>query len=200
MLLNLRHMSSAADAAQNPALRRACRMIHCVGIEEETVRKIQLCVIAVILAALPVPCHGQNMCPWLNAATASGVLGGPVTTAVDKTVDKAETCSFRLQNANSMDSLRISVATVADPRNVDPELVSYENRCASSVPLKAIGNEAVLCTDDTGKSRGERVVGRVRNSIFTIEIRTHSRRSKATRDLLEKKAVAVANQVAGSLF
>lgn len=120
---------------------------------------------------------------------------------VDKTDDHTETCLFQSQTAASADLLRISVTTVADPQNADQELVSHEKRCASSaVPLKAVGNEAVLCMADTARFRGAQVIGRVRNSIFTIEIRTHSKRSQATRTLLEEKIEEVANQVAGALF
>jgi hypothetical protein len=120
---------------------------------------------------------------------------------VDKTDDHTETCVFRSQTAASADLLRISVTTVADPRNADQELVSHENRCTSfAVPLKAVGNEAVLCTADTVRFRGAQVIGLVRNSIFTIELRTRSRKSQATRTLLEEKIKEVANQVAGALF
>lgn len=158
-------------------------------------------MIVAALAVLPLSCHAQNLCPWLNVATASGVLGGPATMTVDKTDDHTETCLFRSQTGSSADLLRISVTTVDDLQNADQEFVSREKRCASSsVPLKAVGNGAVLCTADTARFRGVQVIGRVRNSIFTIEIHSHSRRSAATRNLLQEKIEEVANQVAGALF
>lgn len=158
-------------------------------------------MIVAAMAMLPLSCHGQNLCPWLNVATASGVLGGPATMTVDKTDDHTETCVFRSQASPAADVLRISVTTVADPQNADQELFSHKNRCASSVvPLKAVGNGAILCTTETARSRGAEVIGRVRNSIFSIEIHSHSRRSDATRNLLKENIEEVANQVAGALF
>ncbi len=201
ILLNLRHTPSATDAAPNPVLRRTRMRINLGTTKERTVRTIQRYMIVAAMAALPVPCHGQNLCPWLNVATASGVLDGPAILTVDKTDDHTETCLFRSQTGSSADLLSISVTTVADLQNADQELVSHEKRCAASVvPLKAVGNEAVLCTADTARSRGVQVIGRVRNRIFTVEIRTRSTRSEATRNLLEEKIEEVANQVAGVLF
>jgi hypothetical protein len=201
MLLNWRHTPSATDAAPNSVSLRTRKMINLGTTQKRTIQTIQRYVVVAAMAAIPVACHGQNLCPWLNIATASGVLGGPATVTVDKTDDHTETCLFRSQTGASADLLRISVTTVADPQNVDQELVAHEKRCASStVPLKAVGNEAVLCTAATAQFRGAQVIGRVRNNIFTIEIRTHSKRSQATRNLLDEKVKEVANQVAGALF
>jgi hypothetical protein len=201
MQLNWRHMPSATDAAPNPVLRRTPKRINLGTTQKRTIQTIQRYMIVAALAALPLPCHGQTLCPWLNVATASGVLGGPSLMTVDKTDDHTETCLFRSQTGATADLLRISVTTIADPQNVDQELVSRENHCASSaVPLKAIGNGAVLCTTDTARFRGAQVIGRVRNNIFTIEIRAHPGRSKAARNLLDEKVKEVANQVAGALF
>jgi hypothetical protein len=180
---------------------RTRKMIDLRRSQERPVQKIQRYMIVAAMAVLPLPCHGQNLCPWLNLATASGVLGGPATMTIDKTDDQTETCLFRSRTAASSDFLRISVTTVADPQNAEQELASHERRCASSaVPLKAIGNAAVLCPADAARFQGALVIGRVRNSIFTIEIRAHSTKSKATSNLLEEKVEEVANQVAGALF
>jgi hypothetical protein len=72
---------------------------------------------------------------------------------------------------------------------------------APGAPLRAIGNEAILCADDTKHARGEAVVGRVRDSLFRVVISTSSRSdSDMTREVLEQKTRNVAEQVAGSLF
>jgi hypothetical protein len=118
-------------------------------------------------------------CPWLNAATAGGFLGTTVTAVVSR-----DACRFTGREGAE---LQIAVQTIDPPRS------SYKALAAacgsSSQPLKAIGNEAVVCTAEAPKS-GTRVIGRVRDRIFTIEITTSDR----------EKARAVAEQVAGILF
>jgi hypothetical protein len=148
------------------------------------------------LSLLSAPCRAQSICPWLNAATASGVLGGPATVEVNNT----GTCIFRLQNGAGNEVLRISVIETNNPESLGKEMAPHKISCTSSETLlKAIGNEAVLCALDTESSRGEQVVGRVRNRIFTVAIST-GRLSEVTRDFLAEKAEEIAKQVAGALF
>jgi hypothetical protein len=90
-------------------------------------------------------------------------------------------------------SLRIAVQTTETPRN---EFTSSAAECGSDpAPLKAIGNEAVVCNPD---KRSAQVVGRVRNRIFTILIRTTN--ASMTQAALREKARDVAEHVAGNLF
>ena len=127
----------------------------------------------------------ENRCPWLNAATAGGVLGGAVQATVTTT-----SCEFVRQNGAHVAALRIEVAAVSAPHA----------QCASgAAPLKAIGNEAVACSYE-GKQGwiAEQVVGRVRDQGFLVRISTNGRSSTA-KDLREK-ARTVAEQVAGILF
>jgi hypothetical protein len=92
-----------------------------------------------------------------------------------------------------MEELRIGVQTMDPPRS---EYTSQAAECGSNtMPLKAIGNEAVVCSPD---ARSARVVGRVRNRIFTVFVSTTD--PSATPDLLREKARAVGEQVAGNLF
>jgi hypothetical protein len=200
MLRYFRHAPSATDAAPNSTLRRTRKMINLRTLQERTVQTIQRYMIVGAIAVLPLSCHAQNICPWLNTATASGVLGSPATMTVDTVDDRTKTCLFRSRNAASADLLRLSVTTIADLQNVDQELASQESHCASPVPLKAVGNGAVLCTTATARIQTAQVIGRVRNNIFTIEIRLHANKSQATRKLLNEKIEEVANQVAGALF
>lgn len=157
-------------------------------------------IAAASLSLLSVTCSAQSICPWLNAATASGVLGGAATMEVNTTGSNTWSCLFRLQNGAKNDALRISVIEVNNPESVSKEMAPHRISCTSSeTQLKAVGNEAVLCASDTEGSRGEQVVGRVRNRIFTVAIST-GKDSEATRDLLAEKVEGIAKQVAGSLF
>jgi len=81
------------------------------------------------------------------------------------------------------------VVTMDTPRS---EYTAHAAQCGSDpVALKAIGNEAVACTDE----HGAKVVSRVRNKIFTIIVASSD--PPAT---LREKARSVAEQVAGNLF
>jgi hypothetical protein len=157
---------------------------------------IWISIAAACLSLLSVPCGAQSICPWLNAATASGVLGGAATMEVTNT----GTCLFRLQNGAKNDALRIAVIETNTPESAGKEIAPHKISCTSSeTQLRAVGNEAVLCASDTESSLGEQVVGRVRNRIFTVAIST-GKHSEATRDLLAEKAEEIAKQVAGALF
>jgi hypothetical protein len=155
-----------------------------------------------LLVLLPVLAQAAETCPWLNAATAGGVLGGTVTTTVtheNANRDDA-VCAFALARGEPGAKLRIDVRTMDPPRS---EYTSRAAECGSNpAPLKAIGNEAVVCSPDEGPGgrRSALVVGRVRNRIFTILISTTNSSSSETPDLLREKARAVAEQVAGNLF
>jgi hypothetical protein len=61
-------------------------------------------------------------CPWLNQATAAGVLGGPVTQTG---------CHFR-------GALELHIEIIED----------FKSPCGSeAIPLKGIGNEALACPE-----------------------------------------------------
>ena len=161
-----------------------------------------LWIAAGAFSLLSVPCSAQNTCQWLNAATASGVLGGSATMEVNNTGVSTGVCTFRFQDEAQNNTLRISVIKAERPENAGKEMMPYESKCtASGVPLKGVGNEAILCASDTAKWSGELVVGRVRDNIFTIVINAGSGDNPAaTKDDLEDKAQEIAKQVAGILF
>ncbi len=72
---------------------------------------------------------------------------------------------------------------------------------SSSTPLKAIGNDAVLCANNTATSSGQQVIGRVRDQIFIISISAEAQPGRSTaNDPLADKVKAIAEQVAGNLF
>ena len=127
----------------------------------------------------------------MNAATAAGVLGGGVTESVTKNHDDGG-CEFVRSGAR----LSIEVKTMSDPAK---EFPAYAARCRGhAAPLRAIGNEAVACTEkgEKGWTVGQ-VVGRVRKQAFVIRVSAAGRLSK---EALTDKARDVAEQVAGNLF
>jgi len=156
-------------------------------------------LVLVCLLFLPVFCKAQTICPWLNEATAAGLLNGPVSPDVQKRGDRAGTCDFHLKDAPSGYGLKIDVHEIGGK---EKGIVAYESHCASSpVPLQAIGNEAVVCTVLIGRSRGEEVVGRVRDRVFIVRMDAAMSDNRSDNSkLLREKVTGVAEQVAGSLF
>ncbi len=148
-----------------------------------------------IFFLLPALCETDQTCPWLNAATAGGVLGGDVTSAVThSTKNKNDAiCSF----VRTTYDLQITVETMAAPPK---DFAKYAGGCSlKPTPLKGIGNEAVACAVQAGDGqRAEQVVGRVRDRAFVIQIRTKDRAETETS--LREKVRSVAEQVAGNLF
>ena len=140
---------------------------------------------AAMILILPALAAAENLCPWLNAATAGGVLGG----AVRVTVTPAG-CEFVRETGAHEIVLRIEVTAAG----------AAGARCGNgAVPLKGIGNQATACNWQ-GKPgwAAEQVVGRVRGQPFAVRISTNDR-SVADKDLRDK-ARDVAEQVAGILF
>src|SRR5580700_4360170 len=126
---------------------------------------------SLLLLLLPAIAGAAEICPWLNAATAGGVLGGTVAATVTraKAGDDAS-CAFNRRDGSLVLELRIEVETMLSPAKDFP---AYTARCHSaSVPLKAIGNEAVVCSNDGSDGHAELVVGRVRDRAFVVRLST----------------------------
>lgn len=171
-------------------------MMH-LSLKVKVPRWLLLC--AVLLLSLA--CHGQTNCPWLNAATAVGILGNPVketVTHAKKNSDDA-TCDFAPQQSSVGSTLHIAVITMSNPGQ---EFAAYKQQCGSQpVPLQAIGNEAIECTLDICGGQSAQVVGRVRDRVFIVNL--HGPMVKGTASPLAeqlKKARDVAEQVSGSLY
>lgn len=140
---------------------------------------------AAIAVCLPAVAGAEDRCPWLNAATAAGVLGG----AVHATVTSGD-CEFLRQYSGHEAVLRIEAGPASAPHA----------QCGSGgVALKGIGNEAAACPYQ-GKQGwiAEQVVGRVRDQSFLV--RMGSDDPSADAKVLREKARGVAEQVAGFLF
>src|SRR5579875_2468013 len=133
------------------------------------------CLVLVLLIAAAG--RAENVCLYLNTATASGVLGGPAASQVS-----GDTCVF----THDASELRIEVQSIN---------LFYKPNCGPNpTSVKAIGNEAYACSVDAKNgTAAEQVVGRVRDRAFLV--RLSSRR--APRAALREKARSVAEQVAG---
>jgi hypothetical protein len=152
------------------------------------------------LLFLAASCKAQAHCAWLNDATASGVLNGPVSLDLESAPDDENICVFtNLKTAKDYSTLRIMVQPLKDVNNA---VVSHKSLCTSApVALKAIGNEAISCSADVGYSRGEQVIGRVRDRLFIVTVSsTIAQDPSATRQMLQEKARTIAEQIAGALF
>jgi hypothetical protein len=163
------------------------------------------CFIVLVFAAIvgtviaPARALAEIQCPWLNSATAAGVLGGEVQADVTALTPQGDTtCDFKRTEHSGVSSLTIAVHTMATPSK---DFASYLAACAGTkVPLTAIGNEAVQCALNDG-SGGEQIIGRVRERAFVIDLKRGStgHRTSAASGISEE-ARNVAEQVAGALF
>jgi hypothetical protein len=142
--------------------------------------------------------HAQERCPWLNAATAAGALDASVTMTVSHPTGKPTdaVCEFTHKQGSDSRQLRVSVEVMPDPA---ASFASYLARCgADATPLKAIGNEAVLCDITVKNALAEQVVGRVRDQAFIIFIRSNDKSIADT--TLRDRARRIAEIVSGNLF
>jgi hypothetical protein len=158
-------------------------------------------VFAVIVGTFIAPWRvlAEVPCPWLNSATAAGVLGGEVQANVTALTPQGDTtCDFKRTEHSSVSSLTIAVHTMALPSK---DFASYLARCTGTpVSLKAIGNEAIQCVQNNG-SGGEQIIGRVRDRAFVIDLKRGSPGQRSsTASGLSEEARNVAEQIAGALF
>jgi hypothetical protein len=177
-------------------------------------------VAAVVIAGCmvaPMDSRAEVKCPWLNAATAAGVLGGDVQMTVtvppqadaDKATDQDgystpeqrfnrpdALCEFSRKADSGMYTLRIDVKTMSDPAK---QFASFLALCGGPAPaLRGIGNEAVQCVMKNDPSMGhEQVIARVRERAFVLTI---SRPATPVGNGLSDDTRNIAEQVAGSIF
>jgi hypothetical protein len=159
--------------------------------------------LALLLLLIPAPaiCQMNTGCPWLNVATATGVLesgeNSPMATLAQ---GSKPACKFIYHDATASRELQITVDEVQDAQQA---MATYKARCGSpATPLRAIGNEAVTCAvTSKGKSYGQQVIGIVRDQIFTVTVTTSAKKDPAMpREALEEKSRNISEQVAGALF
>jgi hypothetical protein len=155
--------------------------------------------LSLFVACAPGICAAKEMCQWLNEATAAGALDGQVTSTVKlagKNNDDAN-CEFVRKQGSVVMSLDIEVETSTAPSET---FATYKARCASdSAPLRAIGNEATICSAPKKKRVvSEQVVGRVRDRVFLVRITSNEK--SADQAAIRQKTRKIAEQVAGYLF
>ena len=140
-------------------------------------------------------------CPWLNVATATGVLRTSERSPVAILAEGGTAaCDFTYHDAIASRELKITVEEVKDAQQA---MTEYKARCGSGVTsLRGIGNEAVTCAvESKGKSYGQQVIGIVRDQIFTVTLTTSAKKDPAMqRDARDEKSRNISEQVAGALF
>jgi hypothetical protein len=172
------------------------------GCAMQNLRLSLLLVVAIMGSILvPAQCRAQVKCPWLNAATAAGVLGGEVQLSVTSPTNLGDVaCVFLRKVPSGVATLRIDVSTLT---NLVPEFALYRSHCdRSSIPLRAIGNEAYLCVPDKSHNAGEeQIIGRVRDRAFTLTV-SRNLTAPATPNANEPSSDTrnTAEQIAGGLF
>jgi hypothetical protein len=161
---------------------------------------VPLVLVHLLLSATSLHAQTPQTCPWLNAATASGAVGGgPVTVSVTPKGDQGDAdCLFVRHVGSSTIALRIKVETMNGPSF---SLESYTAQCRSALtPVRAIGNEAFACSLPSEKKTGlsEQITSRVRERAFFIRLSSND--PSADSEELRLIANKLAQQVAGFLF
>lgn len=170
---------------------------------------------------LPGECRAQAKCPWLNAATAAGFLGGDVQVAVaapkepvagaksDSSTYQADqvrmdrfdvSCEFTRKVDSGSYTLSIAVTTMPEPAR---EFAAMLQQCAgATIPIRGVGNEAFQCVRASGEPANaggqEQVIARVRDRAFLLKIRRAAAAGASAE--LRNDTRNIAEQVAGSLF
>src|SRR5271154_4586635 len=126
-------------------------------------------ILLLVLALMPAVCHAQTKCPWINEATAHGILGGAVTLTVKVNDQGAGFCEYSRQQESAVHQLRIAADIMTD---IPKQFPAYLAQCPPKSPqLRAIGNEAVMCSIQGRENKyAESVVGRVRNQAFFVSV------------------------------
>jgi hypothetical protein len=157
--------------------------------------------IALCIFGHPNTAHAGNNCPWINEATVSGLLDGPAVGAYNQgSVGQSATCNFVFKTADGSRTFTITVDTAQDAH---ARVMSMAKGCKQPQEvLPAIGNEAYVCTTEHTKDAiAERVVGRVRDQVFSILISTTGKADLilSTQDLKSRISLA-SEEVSGNLF
>ena len=176
-------------------------------------------LMSVVALLAPERCAAQAKCPWLNAATAAGVLGGEVQMAVTAPAEPGPvkgvgtamyadqlrmdrfdvTCDFTRKVESGTDTLRIVVKTMSDQAKDFPTFLAL---CGGpTVALKGIGNQAIQCViKNDGSKAQQQVIARVRDRAFVLTITRPATEPGAAGDELRDDTRNTAEQIAGSLF
>jgi hypothetical protein len=163
-------------------------------------RRFGLILLGICLIGVPTSARAANNCAWINEATASGLLGGEAVGDVTAADGQPTVCTFTQTSAGVKRTLRLTVEISTDAH---ARVGVIAQSCGpDAAPIKAIGNEALVCAaDDRKAGLGELVVGRVRDQVFTITIGSSLKNDPILkRDALKARIYTAAEQVAGNLF
>ena len=159
-------------------------------------------VMLVCLAASAPLARAANNCPWMNEATAGGLLGGASTGAFTAAANgQPAVCTFTSTTPDATRVLEVTVEVVSSEPHL--RLAQLEDACRmNTAPVPAVGNEAMRCQPKVrGAVMAERILGRVRDQVFSITISTSLKDDgELNADMLEKHLALAAEQVAGNLF
>jgi len=179
------------------------KMTYHAKLFKKTLGMLRLVTLFLGFLGLAANCHATNNCPWLNEATAGGLLGGDAVgdfIAASASAAQPAVCTFTQTGANFTRTLRITVEVTPDTH---ARVQAAAQPCGKNVtPMQAIGNEASMCTIENRNAAPEQlVVGRVRDQLFTISFTTTLKDDPIlTRAALKDRAYTAAEQVAGNLF
>ncbi|MBV8807773.1 MAG: hypothetical protein JO033_03790 [Acidobacteriaceae bacterium] len=155
-------------------------------------------LIAVFLASSTALFAAEQVCPWINTATASGILGGDASAAIahGKTNPDDGVCTFTKSGKELTELLRVDVTTSTDPV---PELARYRSQCSGpATDVKGIGNEAFVCKMQAQGLLVAQLATRVRNRVITVRATTNNQ--SAQPEMLIDRAQKAAAQVTGNIF
>lgn len=164
-------------------------------------KTLRLALLFIGMLSLSANCHAKNNCPWINEATASGLLGGDaVNEFTEASAGQPAVCTITQAGAGFTRTLRITVEMAPDTH--DHWQAALQLCGKNAAPLQAIGNEASMCLlDNHGAGLAELVVGRVRDQLFTITMSTTLKDDLIlTKMSLKEKIYTASEQVAGNLF
>ena len=141
-------------------------------------------------------CKAQDVCTWVTTATVIDAPDPAVSDVQTVVTNAGNICTFHYRKADSLYNVQITIHTASGNSG---DMAASEKQCGSDkTALTGIGNEAVLC--GTG-ARGERVVGRVRDQVFVVNVSVKAAGDPTeTAKSLGDKATLLAEQVAGNLF
>jgi hypothetical protein len=166
-----------------------------------SLRVLGILLVAACRFGFSMSAHASNNCPWINEATVSGLLEGQAVGDFNQGAGgQPSTCSFVRKTAGGTRMLTVTVETIPDAH---ARVMNIVKDCVQPPEvLPAIGNEASMCATEHGKDAlSSRVVGRVRDQVFTIAIGTTGKGDAkiGMADLKMRIAIA-AEQVSGNLF
>jgi hypothetical protein len=192
---------SFRDSLQEDLVFRKCKKKNGIRAVKRLGWLVIISAVIVGLVTYPPHCSAEVQCPWLNAATAGGVLGGEVQSDTTNVTPQGDaTCHFIRRQEMSNFTLTIDVHTMALPSKDFP---TYLAQCGGTLlPLKAVGNEAFQCVSKGVSANGEeQVIGRVRDRAFVLTINANlSKQPTPAKTGLSRETRNVAEQVAGALF